>query len=276
MRFGERPTPEPGPGEVQVDIKAASINPIDWKMREGLLANFLKLPMPAILGRDMAGVVLAVGEGVTGFAAGDEVFGMANQLRGGRMQRSPSLSQSSSRPSRAVSATSRPPRSASSAPRLSFPWSRQRGSRPESACSSMAARAASGLFPSSSPRISAPGSRRPAAPPCRVCRSLGADLVIDYSKEDFTTVLSDIDVVFDTMGGDIHRRSWSVMKPGARIVMLAADPLRPSSRRPGSISGARPYARPADPRPHHRSRRARRGEAPYRPRAAARRRHSRL
>ncbi|HEY2331722.1 MAG TPA: NADP-dependent oxidoreductase [Acidimicrobiales bacterium] len=71
----ERPKPEPGPGEVLIAVRAAAVNPVDWKMRAGHLKAFMPLELPAVLGREASGVVESVGDGVTNFAAGDEVFG---------------------------------------------------------------------------------------------------------------------------------------------------------------------------------------------------------
>lgn len=73
--LADRPTPAPGAGELLVAVRAAAVNPVDWKMRAGFLRNFMPLELPAVLGREAAGVVEAVGDGVTGFAVGDEVFG---------------------------------------------------------------------------------------------------------------------------------------------------------------------------------------------------------
>jgi NADPH:quinone reductase-like Zn-dependent oxidoreductase len=75
--------PEPAPDEVLVRVRAATINPIDWKVREGYLRGWMDLPLPLILGHDMAGDVVAVGSDVTGFQVGDAVFGsMSNFMKG--------------------------------------------------------------------------------------------------------------------------------------------------------------------------------------------------
>src|SRR5262245_31577128 len=76
--YEEAPRPEPGDGQVLVRVRAASVSPIDWKMREGYLQQWIPLSMPAILGRDLAGDVVAIGPDVTHFQVGDAVFGMAN------------------------------------------------------------------------------------------------------------------------------------------------------------------------------------------------------
>lgn len=75
--LADRPKPEPGPGELLVAVRAAGVNPVDWKIRAGYMRNFMELEMPVVLGREAAGVVEAVGADVTGFAVGDEVFGNA-------------------------------------------------------------------------------------------------------------------------------------------------------------------------------------------------------
>ncbi|OXM48091.1 NADP-dependent oxidoreductase [Amycolatopsis alba] len=74
----ERELPEPGPGQVRVAVRAAGVNPIDWKIRAGLMAAVFPATFPAVPGGDVAGVIDAVGEGVSGFAVGDEVLGRGN------------------------------------------------------------------------------------------------------------------------------------------------------------------------------------------------------
>ncbi|MFD8496597.1 NADP-dependent oxidoreductase [Amycolatopsis sp. NPDC059657] len=74
LKVAERPVPAPGPGQVRITVRAASVNPIDWKIRSG---KAFPARFPAIPGGDIAGVVDAVGDGVTEFAVGDEVLGSA-------------------------------------------------------------------------------------------------------------------------------------------------------------------------------------------------------
>jgi len=70
--------PVPAPGEVLVRVHAVSVNPIDWKMRSGAAKDRFPLTLPAILGRDVAGVVAKLGDGVDGFKVGDRVFAVSN------------------------------------------------------------------------------------------------------------------------------------------------------------------------------------------------------
>jgi NADPH2:quinone reductase len=77
--FVDVPEPVPGPGELLVRVRAAGVNPGDWRVRDGSYG----VDGPAVLGREVAGSVLATGEGVTGFAVGDEVFGGCPGMLGG-------------------------------------------------------------------------------------------------------------------------------------------------------------------------------------------------
>ncbi|MFJ2178473.1 NADP-dependent oxidoreductase [Streptomyces sp. NPDC087851] len=72
----QAPDPHPGPGEIRVRVAAASVNPIDWKLRSGALHEIFPLDLPAIPGRDGAGVVDEIGDGVRGVSIGDRVFGL--------------------------------------------------------------------------------------------------------------------------------------------------------------------------------------------------------
>lgn len=79
--FIERSHPEPGPGEIAIEVRAAGVNPFDWKMRQGLAGHHWELPVE--MGREASGVVTRVGEGVEEFAVGDEVLGIAAPGYGG-------------------------------------------------------------------------------------------------------------------------------------------------------------------------------------------------
>ncbi|MDO5738620.1 MAG: NADP-dependent oxidoreductase [Ornithinimicrobium sp.] len=77
----ERPIPEPGPGDLLVEVRAAGVNPVDWKIREGHLGTDEELPVA--MGREVAGVVAAIGPGIQEYAVGDEVLGLVGPGQGG-------------------------------------------------------------------------------------------------------------------------------------------------------------------------------------------------
>src|SRR5215470_6583102 len=82
LRLAEVPIPEPGPGQIRIQVRAAGVNPIDGKIRSGAMERVFTTPLPAILGIDVAGVVDALGEGVTDVAVGDRVAGWADPPAG--------------------------------------------------------------------------------------------------------------------------------------------------------------------------------------------------
>ena len=79
LKFDEMPNPIPGPGEVLVRMSATSFNPFDLKRRSGVVKDYAPIQFPGILGVDLSGTIVELGEGVTEFVVGDDVFGMADR-----------------------------------------------------------------------------------------------------------------------------------------------------------------------------------------------------
>src|SRR5262245_37093553 len=73
--FADVPKPQADSGQLFVAVRAAGVNPADWKFRAGFMRDFVPLQLPAVFGNELSGVVTELGEGVEGFAVGDEVFG---------------------------------------------------------------------------------------------------------------------------------------------------------------------------------------------------------
>jgi NADPH:quinone reductase-like Zn-dependent oxidoreductase len=232
MHFGEQPQPQPGPRDVLVRVAAASVNPIDWKMREGWLKSMLALRFPYVLGRDFSGVVIAVGAAAEGIALGDEVFGVVDGLRGGAhaeiVATDHDLVAKKPRTVSLTDAAALPLAGATALIALEDTAKLQSGER------ILIHGGAGGVGGLAVQIAKARGAW--VAATCRranldAVRSLGADRVIDYAAEDFATVLSGLDVVYDTVGGEVHRRSQAVLKPGGRLVYIAAEPLPPGPPR---------------------------------------------
>lgn len=247
VRFGELPAPMPGPNDVLVRVKAASVNPIDWKMREGHLRNALALKFPYVLGRDFSGVVIGTGAEVRDFASGGEVYGMVDGMRGGAHAEILATDQTlvATKPKSAdhAGAASLALAAATAMIALDDTGHLARGER------ILVHGGAGGVGGVAIQFAKALGAW--VATTCRganidYVKSLGADLAIDYGAENYAARLAGLDLVFDTVGGETHRRSQAMLRPGGRLIYIAAAPLPPGEPRPGitiqraDIRGKRP------------------------------------
>jgi NADPH:quinone reductase-like Zn-dependent oxidoreductase len=232
MDFTDVPEPMPGANEVAVEVHAASVNPIDWKMRKGLLAQFGDFKMPRILGRDFSGVVAAVGAGISDFRPGDAVFGVAARdgdgtqaethvIRAGLIARKPrSLSHI------ATAALGVAAASALAALETTAPV--QAGQRV------LIHAGAGGVG-----HFAVQYARKKGAHVITTARaenhdfvkSCGAHEAIDYTTADFAAIATGCDIVFDSLGGDVHRRSMACLKPGGTLVYLHSAPIPPGETR---------------------------------------------
>ena len=226
IEVAEIPDPAAETGQVLVEIHAASINPIDWKIREGVLQGVFDVPMPYVGGRDFSGVVRSTGDGVTGFAPGDAVFGAADPMRQGTHAELIAVDQ------KTVAPKPDPLTHAEAAAVVI------------SGLSAVAAlETAAGVSPGQKILIHAGAGgvghmaiqfakslgatvvTTARAANHDFVRSCGADEVIDYATTDFETVVSDCDVVLDSIGGEVHIRSLGVLKPGGILAHLNAQPI---------------------------------------------------
>jgi alcohol dehydrogenase len=219
-------TPEPtvSPGKVLVTIKAAGVNPADWKIREGGLQQMISLQFPSTLGMDFSGVIKQVGEGVSPseFKQGDEVYGQAGVVSGG----------SGAFAEMALANTERiayKPKKLSHAEAAALPlvgvsaWRAlaeniglSRGQRilihgGAGGIGSIAIQLAKNLGAYVATTVSANDKE--------FVQVLGTDQVIDYKSQNFEDLLHDYDAVFDTVGGDTYKRSFKVLKKGGGIIV---------------------------------------------------------
>lgn len=223
LSYGEAPDPTTGPGEVVVDIHAASVNAADYKVRLGGPSH--NLTFPYILGRDFSGVVSAVGAGVTDLAVGDAVFGVLDQgLEGAYAEKIAIKAEIiAKKPDNLGHAEA----AAMALTSLTALWAiedtvqLQAG---ETILIQGGAGGVAGFGIQLAKYMGATVITTASAVNHDYVRSLGADRVIDYNAEDFTKVVSDCDVVFDTVGGDVQVRSYEVLKPGGRLVWIAPAP----------------------------------------------------
>lgn len=219
LKETELPRPEPGLSEILVSVRAAGLNPTDWKHRStGLFLGRL----PLVLGWDVSGVVEAVGYGVTLFKPGDEVFGMLPYPYGVGAH-----AEYVTGPARAF--THKPasidhvqagalPLAALTAYQALVDTARvQPGQRV------LVHAAAGGVGHLAVQIAKARGAYvigTASEPKHEFLRSLGADEVIDYRAGDFRDAVRDVDVVLDPMSGDTRVRSLDVLRPGGVLVSL--------------------------------------------------------
>jgi NADPH:quinone reductase-like Zn-dependent oxidoreductase len=220
VRVDDIPVPAPAAGEVLVRVRAASVNPVNWKMAEGFLKGYLDVPLPVILGCDLAGTVEAVGEGVAGLSVGEAVYG-GNGITGtfaeyalvpaGQLAAKPkSLDFIHAAAAALVGITGwqglfdvgklQPGErvlihaGAGGIGHLAVQFAKQRGAH-------VIATASAGNLD--------------------FVRSLGADEVIDYRARPFEEQVQAVDLVLDLVGGETLNRSHAVLRPGGRLVCAA-------------------------------------------------------
>ena len=223
LRYGDAPDPVPGPGEVVVDIHAASVNAADYKVRLGSYDS--KLKFPYILGRDFSGIVAARGAGVSDLAIGDAVFGVCDAGIEGAYAEKIAIKAAiiARKPDRLDHAEA----AAMALTSLTAIWALEDTAQlkaGETILIQGGAGGVAGFAIQLAKHIGATVVTTASARNHDYVRRLGADRVIDYNKEDFTTAAGDCDVVFDTVGGDVQVRSYGVLKPGGRLVWIAAAP----------------------------------------------------
>lgn len=210
----EVPTPQPGAGQVLVKVVAAGVNPADWKMRSGM---FGQLPLPITPGLEGSGVVEAVGEGVTEFKPGDEVYGILAgsyaeyALAGvGDIQPKPERLSFEEAATVAVGALTA--------------WAAVEVAALEAGQQVLVHGAAGGVGLYAVQLARLKGARvigTASAANLDTVRSLGAETVLDYKAAPFETQVSGLDAVIDTVGGDLAERSFKVLRTGGVFVTVA-------------------------------------------------------
>jgi NADPH:quinone reductase-like Zn-dependent oxidoreductase len=224
LRFGEAPDPTAGPGEVVVDIHAASVNGADPKVRRGN-GRYKLDHFPHILGRDFSGIVSAVGAGVTDFKTGDAVFGVTDQgIEGAYAEKIAIKASIIAKKPDHLSHSEAAALGLTSLTALTAIEDTAQLKAGQTILIHGGAGGVAGFAIQLAKRLGAKVITTASAGNHPYVRSLGADQVIDYSAEDFTKIGPVCDVVFDTVGGDVQTRSYAVLKPGGKLVWIAPAP----------------------------------------------------
>jgi len=238
LKFGEMPDPVAAPGEVVVDIVAASVNGADWKVREGKsgqLAHF-----PYILGRDFSGVVSAVGAGVSDLRVGDEVFAVCDAGQEGAYAEKIAIK--AAIVARKPGGLSHVDAAALALAGLTAICTIEDTLKLKAGERILIQGGAGGVASFAiqlSKHLGARVITTASASNHDYLGKIGADEIIDYNAVDFTKVLKDCDAVFDTVGGDVAQRSFAVLKPGGRAAFIASGPQAPKPVR-GDVVALRP------------------------------------
>ena len=232
LRFEDVPRPRVGPGEVLIRVHAASVNPVDWKIRAGYLKEFMVVPMPFTPGMDASGVIDATGPNVTRFRQGDEVYGVIkNTYAEFAIARESELVLKPSSIDHVHAAAI--PVAALTAWQALFNLA---GLTEGQKVLIHGAAGGVGSFAvqfakAKGAHVSGTASRRNQS----FLGELGVDKLIDYEGTRFEDVVRDVDVVLDTQGGDTQHRSWKVLKKGGMLVSV----VQPPSAEEGAKHGAK-------------------------------------
>ncbi len=223
--YEDAPMPIVEANDVLIKVVASSVNPVDWKIREGHLKEMVSYSMPVILGLDVSGIVESVGKNVTKFKVGDAVFSRPDVKRNGTYAEFVAVNEDE---------VASKPKTISHVESASLPlagitaWEALFTTAQLSANQKVLIHGGSGgvgslaiqLAKSRGAYVISTTSTKNLA----LVKSLGADEVIDYKNQRFEEIVKEADVVFDTIGGEVQKLSWSVLKPEGILVSIVSQP----------------------------------------------------
>jgi NADPH:quinone reductase-like Zn-dependent oxidoreductase len=234
LKLGELPTPEIGPKDILIEVHAASVNPVDWKIREGHLKGMLNFPMPLVLGWDIAGTVAALGREVSSFKIGDAVFSRSDISRQGTYAQMVAVDAQlvvAKPESLSFEEAASLPLVAHTAWQVMFETMDLRqgnkifigagsGGVGTLAIQLAHARGAHVITSTSTTNL-------------EWVRNLGADEVIDYTTHDPNELVRDMDYVFDTMGGADQTQMYAMLRHGGQLVSISKQPDEAAAKAAG-------------------------------------------
>jgi alcohol dehydrogenase len=225
LQVGDLPEPTPGPSDLLVDVAAASVNPLDFKLRDGKVKAVLRFDFPLILGNDLSGTVRSVGGQVRGFRPGDRIVARLGKTRIGAFAQRALVAETDAAmaPTRIdlVDAAALPLAALTAWQALFELGQLQAGQR----VLIHAGAGGVGHFALQLARWKGAHVVTTASAKNRErCLGLGADEVIDYRSERFDEVVRDADVVLDTQGGDTLLRSIAITRRSGHVISITAPP----------------------------------------------------
>jgi alcohol dehydrogenase len=223
----DAPKPETAPGQVLIEVHAASINPADSMLRAGYMQSMVKLQFPATMGSDVAGVVVAAGSDAVSLKTGDRVYGSAGFVSGGSGAFAEYAAAAAGRVARLpagstfVQAAALPLAGVSALQAIEEQLQLRAGSR---ILIHGGAGGIGSLAIQMAKRIGAYVASTCHSGVVSFVKSLGADQVIDVDQQAFQDKLQGFDAVFDTIGGETYTNSFPVLKKGGALLTMIAQP----------------------------------------------------
>jgi len=223
------PKPSLKQGQLLIEVYAASINAIDWKFRAGYLQKMAPVQLPVTLGGDFAGKVTEIGEGVSNFKIGEEVYGQAIILAGGSGSMAEFVAANSANTARKPQSASYEEASALPLVGVSAIQALENHIKLHSGQKILIHGGAGGIghiaiqFAKS---LGAYVATTVKIEDSDFVKNLGVDEVIDYKTQKFEAILKDYDSVFDTVGGETTDKSFQILKKGGIIVSMLGEPSK--------------------------------------------------
>jgi NADPH:quinone reductase-like Zn-dependent oxidoreductase len=239
LQYGDQPDPVAGQGEVVVDVHAATINAADWKFRAGEYARHGNVKFPQIPGRDFSGVVSAVGDGAD-LKVGDAVFGVLGAGKEGTYCEKIAIDAGliAKKPDR-LSHIDAAALALTGLTAINSVEDTLKLKRGETILIQGGAGGVASFAIQFAKHLGARVITTTSTANIDYVRGLGADEVIDYTKQDFTKVVSGCDAVFDTVGGEVAQKCFAVLKPGGRAAFIASGAQAPQPER-SDVTALRP------------------------------------
>ena len=225
LKYEDVPQPEPKQDQLRIHVIAAGVNPVDGMIRSGMFDKEGRRAFPVILGGDISGVVEKVGSNITKFKFGDPVFAYVSLDNSGGYAQYAVVTEREAAPK---------PKSLTYVEAAAVPivaltaWQALIDTAKLKAGQTVLIHGGSGGVGSFAIQIAkAHGAKviaTASAANQELLKQLGADVAIDYTKQNFENVAKDVDVVLDSIGKDTLARSYGVVKKGGIIVSLVARP----------------------------------------------------
>ena len=244
LQYGDMPDPVAGPGEIVVDLAAASVNAADWKFRAGQYARHSGAKFPLIPGRDFSGSVGALGAGVVALKIGDAVFGVLDIGKEGTYAAKLAITAAIvGRKPGALSHVEAAAVALTGLTAVNAIADTLRPQRGETILIQGGAGGVAGFAIQFAKHLGARVITTTSAANRDYVLGLGADQVIDYNAQDFTQVVRGCDAVFDTVGGDVAEKSFAVLRSGGRAAFIASGVDAPKPTRADVVSLRPPVQR---------------------------------